>query len=148
MCYSSHVDCPEFNSFIINTNTIIAEMTRILVVEDEPDLRELLKFHLKLAGFLVDEAESAMQTLENLSRHKYDLVLLDMHLPDRPGTDVLRYITYHQINCKVVVITGVHGLETAIECVSFGAADYITKPFEMEHLLGSISKALNPPTAA
>ena len=123
-------------------------MPKILVVDDAEDLRSLLKLQLETEGFSVDEAESASQTMKKVSRHPYDLVLLDMHLPDSPGTEVLRYMSYHQIRCKVIVITGVVGLETAIDCVSFGASDYITKPFDMEYLLASISKVLNLPRAA
>ena len=115
---------------------------RILFVDDDPELREIVCSQLIEAGFEVDQAESGDIALRKLSKGKFDIVLLDIKLPDASGIDLLKFITARSLPCRVIMLTGVVGLGTAIESLTMGADDYITKPYTLEHLLSAIRRSL------
>ena len=116
---------------------------RILVVDDDPAFRSVISDHLALDGFLVDQAESTQEAKDKLKQENYHLMLLDIMLPDALGTELLNFIHSNNIECKVIVLTGVPGLTIALNAMKLGASDYISKPFNPDYLLLSIHKALD-----
>ena len=117
---------------------------RILVVDDERVIREGIYQVLTRDGYSVTTAESGKAALEELARRAYDLVLLDIRLPDQDGLTVLRTIVqaeeYGQL--PVIMITGYPEIETAVQSIKLGALDYLTKPFTPGQLRLCLEKAL------
>jgi DNA-binding response OmpR family regulator len=114
----------------------------ILFVDDDPDLREIVTDQLTASGYDVDAAEDGEVAIDRLQQKKYEVVLLDITMPNKNGMDVLRFTKDHSLACKVIMLTGMVGLSVAIESIKLGAADYITKPYNMDYLLASIKRAL------
>ncbi len=114
----------------------------ILFVDDDPDLREIVTDQLIASGYDVDVAEDGEMAIGKLRQKKYEIVLLDITMPQKNGMDVLRFTKDHSLNCKVIMLTGMVGLSVAIESIKLGAADYITKPYNMDYLLSSIKRVL------
>jgi DNA-binding NtrC family response regulator len=114
----------------------------ILFVDDDADLREIVTDQLSASGYEVDVAEDGEMAIDKLQQQKYEVVLLDITMPQKTGIDVLRFAKDHSLNCKVIMLTGMVGLSVAIESMRLGAADYITKPYNMDYLLSSIKRAL------
>ena len=115
----------------------------ILFVDDDPDLREIVTDQLTASGYDVDSAEDGEVAIDRLQQKKYEVVLLDITMPNKNGMDVLRFTKDHSLTCKVIMLTGMVGLSVAIESIKLGAADYITKPYNMDYLLASIKRALD-----
>ncbi len=112
-------------------------MAVILVVEDEKIIRQALKRLLEHNGYEVDEAESVEQALECLSRRRPDLIISDLRLPERPGTDLL-----DQKSIPVLIMTSYASLRSAVDSMKQGAVDYIAKPFDHDEMLESVSTIL------
>jgi DNA-binding NtrC family response regulator len=112
-------------------NPDLAGIGEVLVVDDDPDVRELLVEHLRSKGLRV--ATAAISAVERSPGH-FGLILTDLQLPGADGLAVLR--TAKQLNpgCHVVIITGYASLDSAIEAVRSGAYDYLTKPFSLGQL--------------
>ncbi|MCI0566630.1 MAG: sigma-54 dependent transcriptional regulator [Acidobacteria bacterium] len=117
-------------------------MDRILIVDDEKGMRDLLSIMLKNDGYRVDAAESATRARELISRGSYDLVISDISMPDGSGVDVLRTARETQPDCIVILITAYASTESAIEALKLGAYDYIIKPFDVEELRIVLKNAL------
>ncbi len=117
-------------------------MDRILIVDDEKGMRDLLSIMLKNDGYRVDSAESATRARELISRGSYDLVISDISMPDGSGVDVLRTARETQPDCIVILITAYASTESAIEALKLGAYDYIIKPFDVEELRIVLKNAL------
>ena len=117
-------------------------MHRILIVDDEKGMRDLLSIMLKNDGYRVDTAESATRARDLISRTSYDLVLSDIAMPDGSGVDVLRTARETQPDCIVILITAYASTESAIEALKLGAYDYIIKPFDVEELRIVLKNAL------
>ncbi len=115
---------------------------RILFVDDDPELRSIVRDQLALKGFSIDEAEDGLIAMQKVKEEAYDLLLLDITMPGKSGLDVLKFVKEHSPKCRVIMLTGVVGLSVAIESLKLGADDYITKPYKMEYLLSSIRKTL------
>ena len=113
---------------------------RILVIEDEDSIRELVKLNLELADFEVIEAADGLEGLNKVIQEKPDLVLLDLMLPKMDGYEVLPKITERQI--PVIILTAMNGLKDKIKGFNLGTDDYITKPFESMELLARIRAVL------
>jgi two-component system KDP operon response regulator KdpE len=114
---------------------------RVLVVDDEPPIRKLLRTGLGTQGYQTLDAPNAKIALE-LMADKPDLVILDLGLPDMQGLDLLREIRARWEDLPIVVLSS-RGDETAkVEALDLGADDYVTKPFGMEELLARIRTAL------
>jgi two-component system KDP operon response regulator KdpE len=114
---------------------------RVLVVDDEPPIRKLLRTGLGTQGYQTLDAPNAKTALE-LMADKPDLVILDLGLPDMQGLDLLREIRARWEDLPIVVLSS-RGDETAkVEALDLGADDYVTKPFGMEELLARIRTAL------
>jgi DNA-binding response OmpR family regulator len=116
--------------------------TRILYVDDEANLRILVKDQLVAEGFSVDTADDGDTGVEMLKKQKYNLVLLDIRMPRMGGIEVLKYIKEHKLTCRVIMLTAVDDLSVALESVKNGANDYLTKPYDLPTLLGSIQRVV------
>ncbi len=114
----------------------------ILFVDDDPDLREIVTDQLTASGYDVDVADDGDMAIKKLQEKEYEVVLLDITMPHKSGMDVLRYTKEQSLRCRVIMLTGMVGLSVAIESIRLGAADYITKPYNMDYLLSSIKRVL------
>ena len=114
---------------------------RVLIIEDEPQLRYALRRYLDESGYRVREAEDGTSGLRGFSSFKPDVVLLDLMLPDMSGVEVCR--TMRQTSETPIVVLSALGEEkTKVEALDEGADDYLTKPFGMDELLARIRVAL------
>ncbi len=119
------------------------EKVQILVVDDELIVRESLVGWMKRAGHNVDAASGGHQALEMIGRKEYDLVFLDIRMPDLSGLDALKNIKMVSPHILVVMITAYATVETALEAMKSGADDFLIKPFDPEQLKLLIEKLLN-----
>lgn len=114
---------------------------RVLVVEDEPAIRELISYNLNQAGFEVHTAASGTEALEAFERHQPDLVLLDLMLPGFDGFEVCRRI--RQVSQTPIIMLTARGQEhDRVKGLELGADDYIIKPFSMRELLARVRAVL------
>jgi DNA-binding NtrC family response regulator len=118
-------------------------MHRVLVIDDEESIRDLLKDFLETRGLEVVTASNGETGLSLLKEDKFDLFLLDLMMPGISGLDVLREITAEKIEIPSIVITAHATVQTAVEAMKLGAFDYITKPFNLEELFIAIQRALD-----
>ncbi len=110
------------------------ENFRILVVDDNRGLREILEEYLKGEGDSVEGADNGREALEKQKQHSYDLIITDLNMPELPGMELIKTIKQENDVTEFVIITGYASMDTAIEAVRIGAFDYIVKPFRMEEL--------------
>jgi len=120
---------------------------RILVVDDDPQIRDLLTTFLKRDGYEIETADSARSAMTCLSSGEYDIVLTDKNMPDgssdvEAGMLVLKYVKDHAPATEVIMITGFATIETAIEAMKMGAFDYIMKPVPMDELRRKIERIM------
>lgn len=118
------------------------EAPRILVVDDERVIREILADFLSMEGFWVRTAEDGSAALVELSHHRYDLVLCDLKMPNMGGIELLQAISKHTPDVITVIMTGFGTVETAIDAMKRGAYDYILKPFKVEEVVRTIRRGL------
>jgi two-component system KDP operon response regulator KdpE len=116
-------------------------MTRVLVVDDEPQILRALKTSLRGAGYDVDTAETAEQALTALAVNPPDALILDLVLPDGRGTDVARELRTWS-NVPVIVLSVVGDESEKVAALDAGADDYVTKPFGIDELLARLRAAL------
>jgi two-component system KDP operon response regulator KdpE len=114
---------------------------RILVVDDEPQIRRVMRTTLSSHGFVVNDARSGEEAIEKLRQERYDLVLLDMNMPGMGGMDACRAIR-EQWDVGIVVLTVRNSERDKIDALDAGADDYVTKPFSMPELLARIRATL------
>jgi DNA-binding NtrC family response regulator len=107
----------------------------ILVVDDESEIREGLELLLKTEGYLVASAETALSGLSRLEERPFDLMLLDVSLPDRNGIELLKDVHRQDPHLPIVLITAYGSIEMARAAFKSGAMDYITKPWSNDELL-------------
>ncbi len=117
-------------------------MSRILVVDDEQSMRELLAIMLRKEGFEVVAAESRAAAAAVLARGHVDLVVTDVRLPDGDGVEILRHVKAASPETVVIVMTAFGSTETAVAAMKLGAHDYLTKPFDIEELKIVVRNAL------
>jgi DNA-binding NtrC family response regulator len=127
---------------IAEPTTAITPKGRILVVDDEGDIRESLDALLSLEGYAVDLAANATEGTKRLESHVYDLVLLDLMMPDRSGMDVLREVRDRDHETPIFMITAFGSTQTAVNALKLGANDYFTKPWENDKLLIEIDRTI------
>jgi two-component system OmpR family response regulator len=127
-----------------------ARSLRILVVEDEPSIRRGLCDVLTFRGYKVESADNGRRGLEQLTSTSFDLVLLDVMLPDADGFDILYKMRQHPALSAVPVImmTGKATREAVIKGLAGGADGYVTKPFEADALLEAVRTVLGLPQEA
>ncbi|MCS7195105.1 MAG: response regulator transcription factor [Meiothermus sp.] len=112
-----------------------AAALRVLVVEDEPGVRSLLSEALQDAGFAVDEATGVEEAQGLLLAFPYDLLVLDLFLPDGDGLEVLRFARDRRLTLPVLILTARDDLETRLEGLDGGADDYVVKPFYSQEVV-------------
>lgn len=122
-------------------------MTRILLVEDEPEMASLVAGNLGKAGFLVDRVGSCQDARAALDDSRYGLVLLDRRLPDGDGLSLLASIRGLQAGAPVILLSALDQLDDKVRGLDAGADDYLTKPFFNDELLARIRAALRRPGA-
>ena len=108
---------------------------RILVVDDEADIRESLEVLLAMEGYDVTLAVDAADGLRKLNKARFDVVLLDLMLPDRSGMDVLADIRAKDQETPIIMLTAYGSVEVAVNAIKAGANDYFSKPWDNEKLL-------------
>ncbi|UXH77741.1 sigma-54-dependent transcriptional regulator [Roseateles amylovorans] len=121
---------------------------RLLVVDDEPDLRTLYEMTLLREGYTLDSAGTVEDALELLGSRRYDAVITDMRLPDGNGLDLLRWLEQHGRTERAVVITAYGSPENAVEALKAGAFDYLTKPVDLRQFRMVVASALGRVTRA
>jgi two-component system response regulator PilR (NtrC family) len=117
----------------------------VLLVDDEPDILELLEMALRKMGLEVDKAGNVRDALSRLAVQRYDLCLTDMRLPDGDGLQVVRYIAQHNLDVPVAVITAHGNMENAVTALKAGAFDYLSKPVSLDQLRALVKSALKLP---
>jgi two-component system nitrogen regulation response regulator NtrX len=118
-------------------------MSRILIVDDEPGIRQSLKGVLEDEGFTVDAVSSGEECLKRLDLIAYDLVLLDIWLPGIDGIETLKHIREKSPSTPIVMISGHATIATAVSATKLGAYDFIEKPLSLEHTLLVAKNALS-----
>lgn len=121
---------------------------RILLTEDNPRLSELLAQALRAEDFAVDTAFSLQQTNELLKLEKYDLILLDLSLPDGDGLSIIKQLSIQRKTIPILVITARSGLDDRITGLDLGADDYLVKPFATKELISRVRALLRRPGGA
>src|SRR4051812_1150535 len=122
--------------------TLLNTMQKILVIDDDRDMRLLLTRYLQKYGYEVLEAVSGKTALELLEKVRPDIILCDFKLEDSAGTSLLVKIKEKYHDVPVVVITGYGDIRIAVEVIKLGAYDYVTKPLFPDEILLTIRKAL------
>ena len=115
---------------------------RILVVDDDRELRETISEILVDAGFIIAAAGSGEEALDILREQTFDLVLLDMIMPGLGGQEILPLLKRQAPRTKVVMITAFATVDNAVEAMRRGADDYLTKPFKVDELLAAVRRSL------
>ncbi len=115
---------------------------KILVVDDENSLREMLSILLQREGYLVDQAEDGATAFEKVQENSYDLIISDIQMPKMTGIELLRQLRGQGNNVTVMMITAFSSTEEAVEAMKLGAYDYITKPFKNDEIRLVIKNAL------
>jgi DNA-binding response OmpR family regulator len=111
---------------------------RILIVDDEPMIRSFIGCALAAAGYLPDFAVNGTQALAQLLECHYDLVILDLVMPDMDGACVLDRVLSARPDQAVIVVSCVGDVVTKLDCLERGASDYLTKPFSLAELLARV----------
>lgn len=116
-------------------------MSRILIVDDEISLTEVISAYLINAGYFVDVANNGKQALEFFENREYDLIILDLMLPDIQGEEIIKKIRLKS-NVPVIMLTAKSSEDDMVTGLKFGADDYITKPFSSKVLLARVESVL------
>lgn len=111
---------------------------RVLVVEDAPDMAEAVAIRLGQAGMACDIAESAGAAEDFLAVQRYDVIVLDINLPDRAGTELLAGLRAAGNRVPVLMLTALFSVETRVSALDLGADDYLVKPFDHRELVARV----------
>jgi excisionase family DNA binding protein len=122
--------------------TPITGRPRVLVVDDEASIRDLLAKTLALAEYDVDVSPDGRSALERLRLYPYDLLIADLKMPGMDGLTVIREAKRYKADLPVIIITGFSTESSAIEAVNLGVAGYLTKPFRVPQVLAAAARAL------
>lgn len=117
-------------------------MKRILVVDDDREMRLNLAFVLKEAGYKVEEASSAREAVDRAVDEDFDVVLLDVIMPKSGKIDALAELRRVSPRAKIIMITAFATIENAVDAIKRGASDYLSKPFKIDALLTTIRRVL------
>ncbi|MDQ1644288.1 MAG: two-component system, OmpR family, response regulator, partial [Cryptosporangiaceae bacterium] len=124
------------------TNSTAERMTRLLVVDDEPNIVDLLAVSLRYAGFDVASASNGTEAVGTAREFRPDLVLLDVMLPDIDGFNVLRRIREDGTRVPVLFLTARDATEDKVTGLTLGGDDYVTKPFSLQEVIARINAVL------
>ena len=125
----------------------LGELNRVLVIDDEADIRELIDLTLSRMGLAATCAGSLAEARAALAAERFQLCLTDMRLPDGEGLDIVRYINEHHPQTPVAVITAFGSAENAVAALKAGAFDYLAKPVGLDQLRALVKSALRLPDA-
>lgn len=120
----------------------MASSDRLLIIDDDPAMRELLGECLAPLGYEIAFSNSGQQALESLAAAPFTVAILDLMLPDLSGAEMLRRIRERRPEIEIIVLTGYASLETAIEALRSGAYDYVTKPFDAHTIQVTVRRAV------
>jgi|SRR6058998_1145596 DNA-binding NtrC family response regulator len=116
---------------------------KILLVDDEPDIVEVIQDRLEAYGFTVVTAGTGLEALKKLSMEKFNGVFLDVKMPEMGGIEALEEIRKRDTKIPVIIITSSATREAAIDAITKGANEYILKPFEWQELKTKVQKVFN-----
>jgi DNA-binding NtrC family response regulator len=116
-------------------------MQKLLLVEDDPALQFTIQTALEAQGYAVDACSTTGEAIERLDGGAYPIVITDIYIDERTGIDVLNAAKRHDPRCAVILMTGRGTVETVMEATRGGAFDYIAKPFELDTMLGAVTRA-------
>jgi two-component system chemotaxis response regulator CheY len=118
----------------------------VLVVDDEPDVRKVVRMTLEKVGYDVVEAEDGEKAIEEIKKGEHsillNLIITDIRMPNMNGIDVINYYRKEWPSVPLIVLTGFPDLEMATSMLQHGISDYLVKPVEAEKLRASVAKAL------
>jgi two-component system response regulator HydG len=120
----------------------MGETARILVIDDDENIRKVLATILEDEGYKVDLVDTAKKAIEKTKRNFYNIALIDVRLPDMEGIELLTKMKDTTPKMRKIIITGYPTLQNAIQAVNRGADAYIVKPFDMEKVLKTIEEQL------
>ena len=115
---------------------------KILIVEDEPDLRETIRISLVKEHFVVETAADYFSALDKVNDYDYDCILLDIMLPGGSGLDLLRELKHLHRSASVLIISAKDSLDDKVEGLELGADDYLTKPFHLAELNARVKSVI------
>ena len=115
---------------------------KILIVDDDENIRKVLNAILEDQGYNIDSAGTAREAIKKAEKNYYNLALIDIRLPDMEGIELLTRIKDTTPRMRKIIITGYPTLQNAVDAVNKGADAYIMKPFDVEGVLGTISEQL------
>ncbi|HER25249.1 MAG TPA: sigma-54-dependent Fis family transcriptional regulator [Candidatus Atribacteria bacterium] len=117
-------------------------MRKILVIDDEQNIRKMLNRVLSPEGFIVKEADNGLEALKRIQEENYSLALLDLKMPGLNGIDTLKKIREYDINFPIIMMSAYGSILEAVEAMKLGALDYLIKPFDIEELKIIIDRAI------
>src|SRR3972149_2217196 len=120
----------------------MGEAARILIIDDDENIRKVLKTILEDEGYIVDTADTAKKGIEHSEKAFYNLALIDVRLPDMEGIELLSKLRSTKPKMRKIIVTGYPTLQNAISAVNKGADAYVMKPFEVEKILQTIQEQL------
>ncbi len=115
----------------------------VLAIDDEQNIRRLIRNEFSLEGYEVTTAKSGEEGLALIQQNRFDVVLLDIKLPKMNGIEVLKRIKEISDSIEVIMITGYGDIQSAVDSLKLGARDYVTKPFKLDDLLTIVQKAVS-----
>jgi len=118
------------------------DKTRILVIDDDEGIRRVITTALKDESYIADTASNGKEAIEKSKTIAYNLAIIDIHLPDMEGTQLLSELKETTPRMRKIIVTGFPEVQNAIMAVKKGADDYITKPVRIEVLINSIKEQL------
>ncbi|MFC1834587.1 diguanylate cyclase [Thermodesulfobacteriota bacterium] len=117
--------------------------SRVLVVDDDPMIRDVVVESIRLGGQDADFCEDGLEALEIVRNESYELIVTDMRLPGMDGLSLIKRLQTDGVDVDVIVITGYATTENAVECMKAGALDYLIKPFTVSQIQLAVAKALD-----
>ena len=120
----------------------MSSTVKVLIVDDEPPIRRLLRVGLGTEGYAISEAGNAKDAIEHVKLDRPDLILLDLGLPDMPGHDLLRQWREELVDLPILILSSRTDEVGIVKALELGADDYVTKPFGMKELVARIRVAL------
>ena len=120
----------------------MGEAARILIIDDDENIRKVMETILEDEGYIVDTADTAKKGIEQSEKAFYNLALIDVRLPDMEGIELLSKLRSTKPKMRKIIVTGYPTLQNAISAVNKGADAYVMKPFEVEKILQTIQEQL------
>src|SRR5476649_2707168 len=111
---------------------------RVLLVEDDSSIAKLVELTLRAEGFVVDTTDLGEDGLEIGKLYDYDIIVLDLMLPDLDGYEVLRRLRAARVRTPILILSGLAELDHKLKALGFGADDFLTKPFDRRELIARI----------